>query len=141
MNSANSPLRLKVRVATFGSKPLAEILGLSALPDFTSHGDPLYQLKTVEAHTKSLGCKSIVVESPYIDRDFIEDYSAFYARSLASVGNSCTRVHFFTTTPATLRRRINRLHSSARSIADPSSVFSVEGVPSWQDCTSADAWR
>ncbi len=55
------------------------------------------QLETVEHYVRDpeLGARSVAVESHYIDRDFIEDYSVFYSKNLDHIPNYCRRVHFF----------------------------------------------
>lgn len=56
---------------------------------------PPDQVAYIKQYLKKLGCKSIVLESHYIDRDFIFDFSAFYARSFRNYDNHCRRAHFF----------------------------------------------
>ncbi|MRW91042.1 hypothetical protein GJ699_13685 [Duganella sp. FT80W] len=43
----------------------------------------------------AMGCKTIVVEDEYIDRHYLEDYSAYYARCFPHHPRKCSRVHFF----------------------------------------------
>ncbi|MFV2058767.1 MAG: hypothetical protein ACC707_20080, partial [Thiohalomonadales bacterium] len=38
---------------------------------------------------------TIVVERNYIDRDYLEDYSAYYVRCFKKYERECTRLHFF----------------------------------------------
>lgn len=42
-----------------------------------------------------IGLVSFLVEHPYVDRDYLEDYSNYYARCYESYGRHCHRVHFF----------------------------------------------
>jgi hypothetical protein len=42
-----------------------------------------------------LHCESYVCETHYIDRDYIDDFAGFYAKSLRQYPNYCWRVHFF----------------------------------------------
>lgn len=42
-----------------------------------------------------LGAKTIVVESEYVDRDYLEDYAAYYSRCHYEYPRKCTRLHFF----------------------------------------------
>jgi hypothetical protein len=84
---------------------------------------------TILTQLKSLGAKSAVVEFPYHDRDFSEDYVAFYARLFRPGRRSCVRVHFFTlpsedigpllARKADERKRLRRL----RSIKDDQRVY------------------
>jgi hypothetical protein len=55
------------------------------------------QLEAVEHYARDpeLGARSLAVESHYIDRDFIEDFSVFYSKNLDRIPNYCQRVHFF----------------------------------------------
>jgi hypothetical protein len=45
--------------------------------------------------SKDMGAKTIVVENDYIDRDFLEDFSAYYVRCFKDYERKCTRLHFF----------------------------------------------
>ena len=42
-----------------------------------------------------IAAKTIVVESEYVDRHYLEDYAEYYARCFASHPRKCTRIHFF----------------------------------------------
>lgn len=42
-----------------------------------------------------LGAKLIVVERCYVDRDFLEDYAAYYVRCFENYARYCDRLHFF----------------------------------------------
>jgi hypothetical protein len=42
-----------------------------------------------------IGAKSILIENPYTDRDYLEDYAAYYARCHAEYKRRCVRLHFF----------------------------------------------
>jgi hypothetical protein len=44
---------------------------------------------------RDLSAKTLLVERHYIDRHFIEEFSAYYGRCLAPVPNACTRLHAF----------------------------------------------
>jgi hypothetical protein len=56
---------------------------------------PSVQLRYLGLYLEQLGCKTIVIEAHYIDRDFIDDLAFFYARSLRGYPNYCQRLHFF----------------------------------------------
>jgi hypothetical protein len=43
----------------------------------------------------ALSAKTIVTESQYIDKDYLEDYSVFYLRCFHSYEKICNRLHFF----------------------------------------------
>jgi hypothetical protein len=48
-----------------------------------------------ESYFRDVHAKVIVVESDYIDRDFLDDYSAYYVRCFYDYPRKCTRLHFF----------------------------------------------
>jgi hypothetical protein len=91
----------------FGEKGLPELLRLTP-PHFSSRDEAFRQLSYVERYAAELGCKSLALESHYIDRDYIEDHSVFYARSLFPYANFCRRVHFFKCSVAVAQQGINR---------------------------------
>lgn len=44
---------------------------------------------------EKMNAKTLLVENNYIDRDYIEDYTGFFARSFREYNSKCTRVHIF----------------------------------------------
>jgi len=42
-----------------------------------------------------LNTKTIVVENEYVDKNYLDDYMAFYANCFNQYGRSCSRLHFF----------------------------------------------
>jgi hypothetical protein len=43
----------------------------------------------------AVGARTILIENPYTDRDYLEDYAAYYARCHAEYCRRCARLHFF----------------------------------------------
>jgi hypothetical protein len=85
----------KVDWYSFGSADcLKTALGLSPVP-LQSDDESFVQLRYLERYASDLECGCFAIESPYIDRDYIEDHSAFYSKNLFPYPNSCRRVHFF----------------------------------------------
>lgn len=83
-----------IRFLPFAPGSLAEVLNLREPP--LAHPRPaLSQLAYIDKYVSDLGCKSIAIEEHYIDRDYIEDHSVFYSRSLFPYPNFCRRVNFF----------------------------------------------
>jgi hypothetical protein len=58
-------------------------------------GNSTVQLYYLQKYLESLQSKTVIHESHYIDRDYIEDYSLFYSRNLRPYPNHCERYHFF----------------------------------------------
>jgi hypothetical protein len=56
---------------------------------------PPTQMEYLGRYLQTLGCKTIVLETHYIDRDYIADVALFYSRSLRAYENYCQRLHFF----------------------------------------------
>src|ERR1700739_688699 len=56
---------------------------------------PPPQMVYLGRYLNTLACKTIVIESHYIDRDYISDVALFYSRSLRAYSNFCHRLHFF----------------------------------------------
>jgi hypothetical protein len=62
---------------------------------------PLQNLETkihltyFEEYFRVLGAQSIIVESPYIDHDYLEDFSAYYVKCFNLYNRFCKRLHFF----------------------------------------------
>ena len=48
-------------------------------------------------YLSELGAQTIVVENDYIDRDYLDDYAAYYARCFRRYNRHCRRLHFFRT--------------------------------------------
>lgn len=72
---------------------------------FKNHEDPNFinisdaQLKPqvwyLFLYLKNLGCKSILVENEYVDHDYLDDYTNYYAKCFKPYNKHCKRVHFW----------------------------------------------
>lgn len=51
--------------------------------------------KYLSEYLDEIGCKTIILESPYVDGDYLDDYSAYYVRCFKRYKRKCKRVHFF----------------------------------------------
>lgn len=88
-------LKPEVRWYEFGGTDcLKDALDLSPLP-FRTDASSFVQLRYIERYAADLGCGSFAIESHYIDRDYMEDHSAFYSKNLFPYVNYCRRVNFF----------------------------------------------
>lgn len=52
-------------------------------------------VQSIIRHLITVGAKSYLVESRYIDRDYSADYRRFYAQTFRTYDRHCERVHFF----------------------------------------------
>lgn len=104
----NQDLNLRVEVRSFDRTSFHKLLKLK-----TQHFvvDAWKQLEYLRRYLSDpeLACKSLIIEHHYIDRDYIEDYSIFYSRSLYPFDNYCRRLHFFSLTEGQLRKELHRL--------------------------------
>src|ERR1041385_6830429 len=98
----------------FPSKALEEVLAITPPPFIPTN--PFSQLQYIHRYARDLHCRSIVLESHYIDRHFIEDYGVLYSRSFASPENYCKRLHFFSIESTEVKNRIEALLSDAREL-------------------------
>lgn len=67
-------------------------------PDGVVDAWPPTQLAYLGFYLARLKCATVLNETHYIDRDYIEDLALFHGRSLRSYPNHCQRLHFFSTT-------------------------------------------
>src|SRR6185312_4613885 len=49
----------------------------------------------LEDYFQFMEVRTIVLERDYIDKDYLEDYAAYYVRSFNSYKRTCLRLHFF----------------------------------------------
>ena len=54
-----------------------------------------YQAQYIMDYIHTIGTKTILVEENYVDRDYLVDYTKFYARSFKSYDRFTKRIHFF----------------------------------------------
>ena len=59
------------------------------------HTWPPIQVDYLTAYLTELNCRTVLEEAHYVDRDYIEDLSLFYSRSLRNYPNHCRRLHLF----------------------------------------------
>ena len=50
----------------------------------------------LDGYLSYMDAKCLIVESPYVDRDYLEDHAAYYVRCFRDYARFCTRLHFFT---------------------------------------------
>jgi hypothetical protein len=49
----------------------------------------------LDDYLRDRGARTMVVETRYVDRDFLEDFAAYHVRCFVSYENTCSRLHFF----------------------------------------------
>lgn len=98
----------KVEFVDISDRRLEVILELVA-PAFSIPDEAFRQLRYLDDYTAKIGAVSLAIERTYIDRDFIEDHAAFYARSLHPYPNYCHRIHFFSASSKEVEDEIMRV--------------------------------
>jgi len=62
-------------------------------------GSPVVELKSqvqyLVGYLDKIGAKTILLESEYVDRDFLEDFAGYYVRCFEPYRRYCSRLHFF----------------------------------------------
>lgn len=53
------------------------------------------QIQFIYNYLKDLNAKTVLLESEYVDRDYLEDYSRYYVKCFNRYGERCARLHFF----------------------------------------------
>lgn len=53
------------------------------------------QYNYIFRYLEKIGCKRFLVESDYIDRDYMDDYSNYYVSCYRMYNKKCKRLHFF----------------------------------------------
>ncbi|MFH1817772.1 MAG: hypothetical protein ABIK08_18280 [Pseudomonadota bacterium] len=76
------------------SRPKLEAL-LTSYPETAATISSKLHLEYFAGYFGDLNAKLIVVERRYVDRDFLEDYAAYYVRCFADYKRYCDRLHFF----------------------------------------------
>lgn len=67
----------------------------------TGSGTPVRDLEQkthwgyLKAYLRELGTRTLLVEQGYVDRDFLEDYAAYYVRCFRAYDRLTTRLHLF----------------------------------------------
>lgn len=64
------------------------------------------------SYLADLKVESVVVESHYVDRHFLDDYVHYYARSFRPPTAHCTRLHFWTLSLATIGKLFESAYQS-----------------------------
>ena len=74
------------------------------------------QVRFLLGYLEELGCRTMIVERDYTDRNFLEDYAAYYVRCFEPYSRVCTRLHF-------LSREMDEKALSAAIVADDAAAL------------------
>lgn len=68
------------------------------------------QIQAIKGFLASQQCGSILVETHYTDRTFLDEYQEFYSRSFKPYSHHCTRLHFFSLETTKLKEALKEIH-------------------------------
>lgn len=85
--------RNSVTVKTFEHQELVTLINSHSGRD--SKSKSFSQLDYLSNYLQKLEAKTILVESRYVDRHYIEEFSTYYSKLLHSPTNVAARIHFF----------------------------------------------
>lgn len=111
------PYSQNYQYLAFDADHLVEGLGVVEPPLSRTKTDPLKQLRYLGWYLADpvMGCRSVVIEDHYIDRDHMEDHAVFYSRTLYPYPNYCRRAHFFRAPVAEVQAAIGKLQDALHS--------------------------
>ncbi len=81
-------------VHPYSKETLRDLLAQHSLVSRASLDSKLHCIY-FDGYFDNLAAKTIVVEQGYVDRDFLEDFAAYYVRCFERYERFCTRLHFF----------------------------------------------
>lgn len=81
------------RVLPYSVHTLRQLLVEKAHP--VSSVDRKPHIGYLDEYLTKIGVKTVIVEEQYIDKHYVEDYAAYYARCFGEYGRKCARLHFF----------------------------------------------
>lgn len=87
--------RLSIRCAKFTADAFKQEVANAARCEHADHAQVEYLISYLE-HPEA-GAKTLVVEYPYVDRHYLEEYSGYYATSLRPPSAKAARLHLFAT--------------------------------------------
>lgn len=81
-------------VCEFAKETLSNLVRERFGTEFPDINDKI-QVKYLFNYLKDLEARTILLESDYVDRDYLEDYSRYYVKCFNRYGERCARLHFF----------------------------------------------
>ena len=91
-SAATGPPRNSLSCIAFSPSKLSEIVGLGC---GNKDAGSLSQVAYLGSYLGALDAASIVVESRYVDRQYVEEYATYYSRCMQPIPHHCQRLHFF----------------------------------------------
>ena len=93
-SNSSSPELKNFKVLPYSAETLIQLLS-----ELSSANPARVAAKThieyFREYFRMVDAKTLVVEPNYTDRDYLEDFAAFYVRCHAGYRSSCARIHFF----------------------------------------------
>lgn len=87
-------MKLEVRLTAFTSPNFYKAIGEASGAEAADELPQVRYLATYLADAE-VGARSMLVESPYVDRHYLQEYVGHYATTFRPVSSTTTRIHFF----------------------------------------------
>jgi len=84
----------RYKVVRYDIATLRGLLSQYSLADESTVAEKIHSTY-FEEYFPHIGAETIVVENDYVDRDYLEDFSAYYVRCFHAYSCRCNRLHFF----------------------------------------------
>lgn len=87
----------EIRAHTFDVQELIRLLTSAAniVQSADESAEPVYQIDYLARYCQRLGVVTVVSESHYVDRHFLDEFALYYARNLRPPPNTVQRFHMF----------------------------------------------
>lgn len=83
-------------VVAFSAESFCDALGAARHKQKPLAAKDKRQARYLLGYLDELKAKTLVIEKDYVDRDFLEDYAAYYVRCFPEYKRTCARIHCFT---------------------------------------------
>jgi len=77
----------------------------------------------VGGYLAELGVQALLVEEPYVDRHFLDEYATYYSRSFRAPAPRCRRLHAFRLADACLSALLDRAHEGIDELREAEAVL------------------
>jgi len=104
---------IELEIYPYPSGEFDRFLDEEVWPDYNVNTAPLECILNGLKKWYREPCRTVVVERPYLDKDYLDEYTAFYAGSFRAYPHICSRLHFFSCRiPRRTYRRFDKYSAS-----------------------------
>ncbi len=88
---------IQLEVFRFGSDEFKQYLTAHIYKDYRGNREVFKKILRLLATRYPSPCRSVVIEEPYVCKDYLDEFTGFYAASFKNYPATCKRLHFFAT--------------------------------------------